>query len=72
MSSEPTVVSKYTRTVPKHYRKSTEIIDVVPDENGMAEIMARGRKFIIRVPVKKPEPKSVLGDIAENLRELLR
>lgn len=71
-SAKHTAVQTYTRAVPKHYRKDVEIIDITPDENGMALITTSRRKYIIRVPVKKPEPESVLGNIAANLREILR
>ena len=58
-------VSPYIRVVPKHYRKHSEIIDVTPDVNGLAEIVIERRKYVVRV---KSEPKSVLGSLAENIR----
>lgn len=66
MSSKFTSVSTYTREVPKHYRKRGGIIDIVPDEHGMAEVVIERRKYIVRVQPRR----TIAGDIIENLRGL--
>lgn len=63
-------ISKYVRDVPRHYQKTPEIVDVILDEKGCAEIMVRSKRIIVRVNEFPVAGYGIVESICMNLLEL--